>query len=88
VEVFIKRDFQNIGKWILENAQEELDPGEVVAHGVPVAVTLLTPLWVVNATGLAIDAAVVQVPPPPQVRFLDEYYHYYYECFTHWEMAT
>lgn len=39
----------------------------VAARGVPLSVTLLCPLWVVNATSLAIDAAIVQVPPPPPV---------------------
>lgn len=44
--------------------QEELDPGVVAARGVPLSVLLLSPLWVVNASNLAIDAAIVQVPPP------------------------
>ena len=42
----------------------------MAARGVPLSVTLLSPLWVVNATSLAIDAAIVQVPPPPPVSWL------------------
>jgi hypothetical protein len=64
VEVFLQRDYQ-LGPWVMLS-QESIDPGAVVARGVPLAVTLLAPLWVVNATGLAIDAAVVPVAPPPQ----------------------
>ncbi|KAL4527774.1 hypothetical protein Ndes2437A_g02912 [Nannochloris sp. 'desiccata'] len=64
VEVFLQRDYQ-LGPWVMLS-QEAIDPGAVVARGVPLAVTLLAPLWVVNATGLAIDAAVVPVAPPPQ----------------------
>jgi hypothetical protein len=64
VEIFLQRDYQ-LGPWVLLS-QEEIDPGAVVARGVPLAVTLLAPLWVVNATGLAIDAAVVPVAPPQQ----------------------
>lgn len=33
--------------------------------GVPLVATILSPLWVVNATSLAMDAVIVQVPPPP-----------------------
>lgn len=70
VEVFIQRDFQ-MGAWLLESKAQQT-PSDVVAQGVPLAVTLLAPLWIVNATSLAIDAAVVQVPPPPTVRPLQE----------------
>lgn len=70
VEVFLQRDYQ-LGPWIIDS-QGELDPGSVVARGVPLAVTLLAPLWVVNATGLAIDAAVVPVAPPPQASYSKE----------------
>lgn len=66
VEVFLQRDYQ-LGPWVMLS-EETIDPGVVVARGVPLAVTLLAPLWVVNATGLAIDAAVVPVAPPPQKR--------------------
>lgn len=55
------------GGWLPTALQGELDMGQVVAMGVPMTVTLLSPLWVVNATNLAIDAAIVQVPPPPPV---------------------
>jgi hypothetical protein len=62
VEIFIQRAYE-LGPWGAAEGQ-----GAAVARGVPLAVTLLAPLWVVNATGLAIDAAIVPVPPPPQVR--------------------
>ncbi|KAL4443584.1 hypothetical protein ABPG75_011321 [Micractinium tetrahymenae] len=66
LEVFIQRSIE-WGTWLL-GAKEELDPGAVVAMGVPMTATLLSPLWVVNATSLAIDAVIVplEAPPPPR----------------------
>ena len=71
VEVFLQRDYQ-IGPWIADS-HTGLDPGMVVARGVPLGVTLLAPLWIVNGTGVAIDAAVVPIAPPPQVKLIDIY---------------
>ncbi|KAL4447306.1 hypothetical protein ABPG77_007339, partial [Micractinium sp. CCAP 211/92] len=66
LEVFVQRSIE-WGTWLL-GAKEELDPGAVVAMGVPMTVTLLAPLWVVNATSLAVDAVIVplEAAPPPR----------------------
>ncbi|KAL4858517.1 Vacuolar protein sorting-associated protein 13C [Chlorella vulgaris] len=66
VEVFIHRTIE-LGTWLLD-ATEELDPGTAAAMGVPLAVALLSPLWVVNATSLAIDAAIVAMEEAPPIK--------------------
>jgi hypothetical protein len=40
-----------------------LDTAALVAMGMPLSVVLVAPLWVVNATDLPIDAAIVPIPP-------------------------
>jgi hypothetical protein len=59
VDVFIQRDF-TFGPWLM-GVTQELDPGLVLARGIPMNVALLAPLWVVNATHLVIDAVVVPI---------------------------
>lgn len=59
VEVFIQRDF-TFGPWLM-GVTQELDPGSVLARGIPMHVALLAPLWIVNATHLVIDAVVVPI---------------------------
>jgi hypothetical protein len=47
--------------------QAELDPSTVAAMGVPLTLTMFSPLWLVNATNVAVDAAVVLFRPGRQV---------------------
>lgn len=75
VEVFVQKDIQ-MGPWLYNTAAavddsnigdgSGIESGRALALGVPMTVMLFAPLWIVNATSLAIDAAIVQIPPPVQ----------------------
>lgn len=59
-EIYMLKDI-SFGGW-LSDATDDIEPGVILAQGVPMRVRLIAPLWVVNASLVPVDLAIVSVP--------------------------